>query len=338
MSVFFDACRGVPTPYTPIWLNRQAGRYMPEYHRVKGTTPSLEFFKNPELAAKVTLDAQRILNVDAAIMFADLLPMLEPMGFELHYEAGVGPVFANPIKTIDDVERVRVIPATEGVGYISQTVQNILQDLPKTIALIGFAGAPFTLASYVLEGKGSRDFQQTKTFMYSHPDAWRKLLDKLTQAIGDYVELQIEAGVQAVQIFDSWVGTLARTDYETYVAPHTKTLMQRLAGHVPIIYFAVGNSHLLESMQATGPDFLALDWRVDLKASWDHLGTPAIQGNLDPLVLCAEPEVIKSQARAILDSVHGRAGHIFNLGHGIVPQTPVDHVRCLVDFVHNYTG
>lgn len=311
---------------------------MPEYHKVKGNTPSLSFFKNPELAAKVTLDAQRILGVDAAIMFADLLPMLEPLGFELDYVAGTGPVFANPICDVKDVDRIRVVPADEGVGYIRQTIANILQDLPKDIALIGFAGAPFTLASYVIEGKSSRDFEKTKRFMYSRSSAWSRLLEKLTSAVADYVELQVNAGVQAIQIFDSWVGTLSCSDYEWYVAPHVKRLMERIRGRVPVIYFAVGNGHLLHAMQDTGPDFLALDWRVSLKEVWDDLGTVAIQGNLDPISLCADQETVRIKAREILDSVAGRPGHIFNLGHGIVPQTSVDHVRYLVDFVHESTS
>ncbi len=311
---------------------------MPEYHQVKGNTPSLAFFKNPELAAKVTLDAQRILGVDAAIMFADLLPMLEPMGFELDYLPGSGPVFANPICEVNDVERVRVVPADEGVGYIEQTIVNILEDLPRDVALIGFAGAPFTLASYVIEGRSSRDFERTKRFMYRCPSAWSTLLERLTTAIGDYVELQIKSGVQAVQIFDSWVGTLSCVDYEHYVASHVRQLMARVGGRVPIIYFGVGNSHLLHAMQATGPDFLALDWRVNLKEVWDDLGTRAIQGNLDPISLCADQKTVQIKACEILDSVAGRPGHIFNLGHGIVPQTPVDHVRFLVDYVHEHSS
>ena len=271
-------------------------------------------------------------------MFADLLPMLEPLGFELDYVPGTGPVFANPICEVNDVDRIDVMPAEEGVGYIRQTIGNILQDLPKDIALIGFAGAPFTLASYVIEGKSSRNFEKTKQFMYGQTSAWNRLLEKLTTAVGDYVELQMHAGVHAVQIFDSWVGTLSCADYERYVAAHVKRLMSRICGRVPVIYFAVGNSHLLPAMQASGPDFLALDWRVSLKDAWDELGTVAIQGNLDPIALCSERETVRIKAREILDSVSGRAGHIFNLGHGIVPQTPVDNVRFLVDFVHEHTS
>ena len=337
MSVFLDTCAGNPTSYTPIWLNRQAGRYMPEYHAVKGDTPSLDFFKNPELAARVTLDAQRILGVDAAIMFADLLPMLEPMGFKLDYQAGVGPVFENPVVSPKDIQNVRVVPALEGVGYIEHTIKNILQDLPSEISLIGFAGAPFTLASYVIEGRSSRDFAKTKKLMHLHEEDWNALMQKLTTSVIDYVNLQIDSGVHAIQIFDSWVGTLSLVDYERFVKPHTTWLMSQIFGRVPVIYFAVGNNHLLHAMKETGPDLLALDWRAPLPETWDMLDMPSIQGNLDPILLCSDRSVIRHEAERILLSVEGREGHIFNLGHGIVPQTPVDNVKFLVDFVHEFS-
>lgn len=311
---------------------------MPEYKRVKGQTRSLDFFKNPELAAKITLDAQRILGVDAAIMFADLLPMLEPMGFELDYKEGVGPWFSNPIEKADDVELVRVVEADDELHYIVETITNILADLPTDIALIGFAGAPFTLASYVIEGQSSRDFAKAKRFMYTQPQAWHQLLNKITSTVIDYALLQIRSGVQAVQIFDSWLGTLSLADYLKYVDQHVRRLMSGICGRVPIIYFGVGNAHLLEAMQETGCDFLALDWRVPLKRTWDQLGSTAIQGNLDPLVLCADSSVIESATKDLLDSVEGKPGYIFNLGHGIVPSTPVDNVKRLVDLVHAYTS
>ena len=309
---------------------------MPEYKRIKGNTPSLEFFKNPELAAQITLYAQRTLNVDAAIMFADLLPMLEPMGFRLDYKEGIGPWFDNPIESPIDVDRVRTAIAKDELSYITQTIGNILEGLPKDIPLIGFAGAPFTLASYVIEGRSSRDFLKTKRFMYSCPDAWNSLLEKITTTVIDYVRLQIQSGVHAMQIFDSWVGTLSCADYMRYVDKHSCRLMSAVTGKVPVIYFGVGNGHLLEAMQASGPDFMALDWRASLTASWDLLGTGAIQGNLDPLVLCADFETVKAASKNLLDSVNGRPGHIFNLGHGIVPQTPLDNVKRLVEFVHEY--
>lgn len=336
MTTFLKACRGEKTDYTPIWLNRQAGRYMPEYHKLKGNHSSLEFFTNPELAAQAALDAQRILDVDAAIVFADLLPILIPMGLKLDYIAGAGPVFDNPIRDVKGVESLRSVPAREGVGYISDTIQYILRDLPSHVSLIGFAGAPFTLAAYAIEGKGSQQYTLAKRFMYSHPEHWFTLLDKICDAVVDYVNLQVESGVHAVQIFDSWVGCLSDSEYRRYVAPATRKLFAGIQGEVPRIYFATGNQHLLRSMYETGPDFLALDWRVSLVSTWEELGCPAIQGNMDPIALCADVNLACSHAKRILEDVSGRPGHIFNLGHGIVPQTPVDNAKALVEYVHSY--
>ena len=338
MPIFLDACAGASTPNTPIWLNRQAGRYMPEYHILKGDTPSLEFFKNPELAAKATLDAQRILGVDAAIMFADLLPVLEPMGLNLEYKPGVGPVFENPLRDKQAIEALAVVPAEEGCGYVVETLGRILNDLPKEVALIGFAGAPFTLACYAVEGKSSRNYAHVKRLMYDHEVLWQSLMDKLVDTVADYVQLQIASGAQAIQLFDSWVGCLSLADYERYVAPATRRLMERIQGNLPIIYFGTGNAHLLDAMYATGPDLMALDWRVPLVATWDRLGSRAIQGNLDPIALCGEPGSMTNQAQTLIDEVGGRPGHIFNLGHGIIPETPVDNVKRLVDFVREQTA
>ena len=338
MPIFLDACAGASTPNTPIWLNRQAGRYMPEYHILKGDTPSLEFFKNPELAAKATLDAQRILGVDAAIMFADLLPVLEPMGLNLEYKPGVGPVFENPLRDKQAIEALAVVPAEEGCGYVVETLGRILNDLPKEVALIGFAGAPFTLACYAVEGKSSRNYAHVKRLMYDHEVLWQSLMDKLVDTVADYVQLQIASGAQAIQLFDSWVGCLSLADYERYVAPATRRLMERIQGKLPIIYFGTGNAHLLDAMYATGPDLMALDWRVPLVATWDRLGSRAIQGNLDPIALCGEPSSMINQAQTLIDEVGGRPGHIFNLGHGIIPETPVDNVKRLVDFVREQTA
>jgi uroporphyrinogen decarboxylase len=335
-SLFLKACRGEPTERTPVWLNRQAGRYMPEYHQVKGNTPSLDFFKTPELAATVTCDAQRILGVDAAIMFADLLPVLEPMGLELDYLPGVGPKFANPVRTSAHVDALRVVPAKEGTAYIAETVRLIRRELPGNIPLIGFAGAPFTLASYAIEGQGSREYLHMKRFMYGDGGAWKVLMEKLVAQVADYVLLQIEAGVQAVQIFDSWVGCLSVADYLEYAQPYTRELFRRIGGKVPVIYFGTGNPHLVDEMYATGPDVMALDWRTPLVPTWDRLGCTAVQGNLDPIVLCSTPEAVRRQTDRILREVGGRPGHIFNLGHGIVPQTPVDNVKLLVEHVHAF--
>lgn len=337
-KIFLQACRGEATAYTPIWLNRQAGRYMPEYHKVKGDLPSLAFFKNPDLAAQATLDAQRILGVDAAILFADLLPILEPMGLVLDYKPGVGPVFDNPVRSARDVADLVNAPAAEATPYIARTVENVLSGLPKQVALIGFAGAPFTLASYAIEGRGSRNYVLVKKLMYENPEIWTQLLDKLVEQVASYLELQIDSGVEAVQLFDTWVGCLSVDDFRDYVLPHTKRLIDRLRGRVPIIYFGTGNGHLLKDVVKLKPDVLALDWRVPLGATWAALGCRAVQGNLDPIVLCADRATISKQAQAILDQVQNRPGHIFNLGHGIVPETPVDHVKYLVDYVHEQSS
>ena len=333
-SPFLSACRGEATDHTPIWLNRQAGRYMPDYHALKGDTPSLAFFTTPELAARATLDAQRILGVDAAIVFADLLPMLIPMGLELDYKPGEGPVFARPVRDAAAVQRLAVPPAEEGTGYIAETIARVLDDLPGDVPLIGFAGAPFTLASYAIEGRGSRNYLHVKRMMYQAPELWRALLDKLVDAVAGYVALQIDSGVHAVQIFDSCVGCLSLADYERHVRPSTTRLMERIGGRTPVIYFGTGNGHLVDAMFETGPDFLALDWRTPLAATWERLGMPAVQGNMDPMALCADRATVAEHARRVLAEARGRAGHIFNLGHGIVPETPVDNVKFLVDFVH----
>jgi uroporphyrinogen decarboxylase len=310
---------------------------MREYHAVKGNTPSLAFFKNPELSARVTLDAQRILGVDAAIMFADLLPVLEPMGLRLEYQTGEGPVFDNPVRTAADVDAVRVVAAEEGTPYIRETIANILTDLPSDIALIGFAGAPFTLASYAIEGRGSRNYVWVKKMMYQAPDLWHRLMGKLVDQIADYARFQIDSGVHALQLFDSWVGCLSVQDYRTYVAPHSEALITRIRGRVPIIYFGTGNPHLIDDMYRAEPEVMAFDWRTPLRESWERLGCTAVQGNLDPIVLCADRPTVAGQAQLLLDEVAGRPGHIFNLGHGIIPETPVDNVKYLVDYVHEHT-
>ena len=311
---------------------------MPEYHRVKGDMPSLEFFKNPEKAAEATLDAQRILGVDAAIMFADLLPIMEPMGLRLDYVPGQGPVFDNPIRQASDVDALISAPAEEATPYIADTVKNILHDLPKDIALIGFAGAPFTLASYAIEGKGSRNYVFVKKMMYEQPQLWHQLLDKLVDQLVSYLQLQIASGVDAVQIFDTWVGSLSIADFRVYVLPHLQKMMSQLKGSVPVIYFGTGNSHLLAEIAPLGFDVIAFDWRTPLAETWSSLGIPAVQGNLDPIVLCADKATVASQTTALLDSVAGKPGHIFNLGHGIIPETPVDNVKFLVDFVHDHSS
>lgn len=337
-SPFMKACRGEKAEHTPIWLNRQAGRYMKEYHELKGDTPSLRFFKTPELAARATCDAQRILGVDAAILFADLLPILEPMGLKLDYLPGVGPDIDNPVRSHADIDAIDPPPAAESMPYIAEAIRLIRAELPGDIPLIGFGGAPFTLASYAIEGKGSRNYIFVKQIMYGDTGAWNALMEKITDAVIDYLMFQIDSGVQAVQIFDSWVGCLSPADYREYVLPHNKKLIAAISGRVPIIQFGTGNPALIPLMAEAGGDVMALDWRAPLMESWEKSGMTGVQGNLDPIVLCADEASVKGKAGEILDEVGGRPGHIFNLGHGIVPETPVDNVKALVDFVHERTS
>lgn len=335
-STFLKACRGEKTDHTPIWLNRQAGRYMQEYHDVKGTTRSLDFFKTPHLAAQVTCDAQRILGVDAAILFADLLPILEPMGLVLDYIPGVGPNIENPVRSNNDIDAIKIQDSRESMPYVAEAIQLIRKELPANIPLIGFGGAPFTLASYAIEGKGSRNYVFVKQLMYGDASAWHELLTKITTIAIDYMNYQIDSGVQAVQIFDSWVGCLSPADYSEYVLPHSKRLIDNISGRVPIIHFGTGNPALLPLMAQAGGDVMALDWRAPLVESWDKLGVKSVQGNMDPIILCADRASVERKAKELLDEVNGRPGHIFNLGHGIIPETPVENVKTLVKVVQEY--
>ncbi len=311
---------------------------MPAYRAMRKNFSALDFFTQPETMTQVALNAQRILGVDAAILFADLLPMLIPMGLELDYVEGLGPHIANPIRTPADVALLHPVEATEQLAYAAEAVTATRRGLPRNIPLIGFAGGPFTLASYAIEGQSSRHYLHVKRLMHDAPDAWDRLLHKLVAAIRDYVDLQIDAGVQAVQLFDSWIGCLSVADFRTHVMPHTKALIQQLRGRVPLIFFGVGNTHLLPDVHRLQPDVLALDWRTPLTETWEQLSCQAVQGNLDPALLCAGWPSVESHARSLLDEVAGRPGHIFNLGHGILPQTPIDNVRRLVDFVHSYSS
>ena len=337
-SAFLKACRGETTDYTPVWLNRQAGRYMREYHEVKGETPSLDFFKTPHLAAQVTCDAQRILGVDAAILFADLLPILEPMGLRLDYLPGIGPNIDNPVRTHADIDALRVQKSADSMPYIAEAISLIRRELPADIPLIGFGGAPFTLASYAIEGKGSRNYIHVKQLMLSDPGAFHAVMTKMTDCAIDYLNYQIEAGVQAVQIFDSWVGCLSVQDYREFVFAHSRRLIEGISGRVPVIHFGTGNPALLPLMAEAGGDVMAIDWRAPLRSSWELMGCRAIQGNMDPVALFAEWPAVQKTAAAILDEAGGRPGHIFNLGHGILPETPVENVKALVNFVHEYSG
>ncbi|MCC6494265.1 MAG: uroporphyrinogen decarboxylase [Pirellulales bacterium] len=334
-SAFMRACRLEPVAHTPIWLMRQAGRYMQEYRDVRKKTSFLELCRNPQLCSEVMCTAVEKLGVDAAIIFSDLLPILEPMGFELEFAGGDGPQIHNPVRQSGDVDRIVELESTESLHYVFEAVAQTRRDLPEHIPLIGFAGAPFTLASYAVEGGGSRSYLHTKTLMYRHEAAWRELLARLSRSIVRYLNAQIAAGAQAVQLFDSWVGCLSPSDYRRYVLPYVRAVIEGVAVGTPVIHFATGNPALLPLMAEAGGRAIGLDWRVNLAEGWRAVGYErAVQGNLDPAVLLADRDAIYEQAREILTAAGGRAGHIFNLGHGVLPQTPVDNVRALVDFVH----
>lgn len=325
---------------TPIWLMRQAGRYMKEYMDIRQKYDFLTMCKTPELAAEVTLQPVRIIGVDAAILFADILLPLEGMGIDLEFAKGEGPVIHNPVRSKADVDRLRVADPHEDTGYVLEAIRIVRRELEGEVPLIGFSGAPFTLASYIIEGGGSRDYVNCKAVMYSDPDAWHSLMDKLSEVVVAYLSAQIESGAQAVQVFDSWVGCLSPEDYREYVLPHQKRVMEGLAGRsVPVIHFANDASTLLEMVAEAGGDVIGVDWRIDLDVAWERIGhDKAIQGNLDPIALFAPPEVIKEKAASIISKADGRPGHIFNLGHGIHKDTPVENVKYLVEVVHELGG
>ena len=334
---FLKACRREPTPFTPIWLMRQAGRYMPEYRAVRSQKGFLELCKDSDAAAEVTVTAVERLGVDAAIIFADILLIVEPMGVGLEFSKGDGPVLHNPIRSAADVERLPEVDAPAAVPFVYDAVRKARAALK--VPLIGFAGAPFTLASYVIEGGGSRNYVHTKALMYREPEAWHALMRRLTTAVVGYLNRQIAAGAQAVQLFDSWVGCLAPDDYQRYVLPHMRSLVAGITPGVPVIHFATGTSGLLELMREAGGDVIGIDWRIDLETAWQRVGHDvAVQGNLDPVALFGPLDEIRDRVARILERARGQRGHIFNLGHGILPNTPVDNVIALVDMVHEMSG
>ena len=334
-SVFMRACRREPTPFTPIWLMRQAGRYMPEYREIRSKVGFLELCKSPSLAAEVTVTAANRLGVDAAIIFADILLILEPMGIELEFTKGDGPVIHNPVRSRDDVDRLRELEDVQQLDYVYKAITQTRAALPGNIPLIGFSGAPFTLASYVVEGGSSKNFIHTKSLMYGDPGAWHAIMSIISRGLINYLNAQIEAGAQVVQLFDSWVGCLSPADYVQYVLPYTRTVIAGVKPGTPVIHFGTGTAALLESMREAGGDVIGLDWRVPLDQGWARVGRNfSIMGNLDPVALFADRTHIREQARQILDRAAGRAGHIFNLGHGILPNTPVENVIALVNDVH----
>lgn len=334
-SCFMKACYRQPSDVTPVWLMRQAGRYMAEYRAVREKVSFLELCKNSALCAEVMVTAVDKLGVDAAIIFSDLLPILEPMGFQLEFTTGDGPVIHNPIRTPKDVDRVRLLENMDALQFVPDTVRATRASLPSKIPVIGFSGSPFTLASYMIEGGGSRNYIHTKTLMYTDPVAWKVLMSKLVDSIALYLNSQIAAGAQCVQLFDSWAGCLSPNEYRTRILPHMHQLLDSIVPGVPVINFATGNPMLTSLLRGDSRTVVGLDWRVPLDVGWDMAGNDrAVQGNLDPIVLFADLETIRDQVHYVLSQASGRPGHIFNLGHGILPGTPVDNVIALVDMVH----
>jgi uroporphyrinogen decarboxylase len=334
---FLRACLRKPVDRTPVWFLRQAGRYMPEYQAVRRHHSLVEICRRPELAAEVTITAAEKLDVDAAIIFADLLLPFTPMGLDFEFQAGEGPVVHRPVRTGDDVDALRTDRASE-LEYVAEAIAKVAAHLGDSKAVIGFCGAPFTLASYMIEGGGSKQWVETKRFMYRDPAAWQALLRKLCRVLAEYCAQQVEAGADAIQIFDSWVGSLGVSDYREFVLPITIELVRRVQSlGVPVVYFGVDTASLLPAMRETGADVIGLDWRVPLDEGWRALGHRcAVQGNLDPITLFAEPALLRRRVREVLAAVAGRPGHIFNLGHGIVPGTPVENVQQVVSFVREW--
>jgi uroporphyrinogen decarboxylase len=334
-SPFMKAARREPADRVPVWLMRQAGRYMAEYRAIRQTTGFLELCKNPALCAEVMLTAVDKLGVDAAIIFSDLLVILEPMGLDLEFTAGEGPLIRNPIRDAADVDRLRELDNLEQLEYVLETVRATRVGLDERLPLLGFAGAPFTLASYAIEGGASRNHRRAKTLMYRDQGAWDALIGRLARSVARYLNAQIEAGAQAVQLFDSWVGCLGTDDYHRYVLPHTRSLIEAITPSVPVIHFGTGNPALLPLLSEAGGTVIGIDWRIRLDHAWQAVGyDKAVQGNLDPAVLLTDPDTIRRRVQQILDQTAGRPGHIFNLGHGVLPQTPVENAIAMVEAVH----
>ena len=333
---FLRACRRQPVDRTPVWFMRQAGRYMAEYRAIRARHSLLEICRQPELAAEITLQPIERLGVDAAIIFADILLPLVPMGIELSFAAGEGPVIHNPVRSADDVRRLRLPEPEDDLAATLAAIRLVAGRLARGVPLIGFAGGPFTLASYLIEGGSSRNYLRTKQLMYGDPASWDALMEKLGAMTAAYLRAQLAAGAEAVQLFDSWAGALSPRDYRERVLPHTRRIVEELQPlGAPVILFGTGTAGLLELLAESEADVIGLDWRIDLAAGWARVGQQrAIQGNLDPALLFAPRDELARQVRAILEQAGGRPGHIFNLGHGILPETPPENVRYLVELVH----
>jgi len=336
---FLRACRREPVDTTPVWFMRQAGRYMAEYRAIREKYTLIEICQHPEIAAEVTLQPVRTLGVDAAILFADILLPAIPLGVGLEFAKGEGPVLHNPVRTMDDVKNLRPVNPESDLGYVMDAIR-ILRGALTGVPLIGFCGAPFTVASYLIEGGSSREFLKTKAMIYSAPKLFHALMEKLSIVLSDYLVAQIRAGAQAVQVFDSWVGTLNPQDYETFVLPYSQKVLQAAnTENVPVIHFGTNTSTLLPLMKRAGGDVIGLDWRIPLDDGWKILGeNVAVQGNLDPALLFAPLPELRRRVQDILRRADGRPGHIFNLGHGILQHTPVENVKAVVDMVHEYSS
>jgi len=336
-SRFIRACLRKPVDRTPVWFLRQAGRYMQEYRDVRKHHTLVEICKKPDLAAEVTITAAEKLGVDAAIIFADLLLPLEPMGLDFEFQAGEGPVVHHPVRTAEDVRALRTDRASD-LGYVARAIEKVVAHFRDRLGVIGFCGAPYTLASYMIEGGGSRNYIETKKLMYGTTTAWGSLLDKLVAVLTEYCRMQVQAGADVIQIFDSWVGSLSLSDYRQYAFEASKRLVRAVQKMgVPVIYFGVETAGLLEQMAQTGADVIGLDWRQPLDEGWRAVGHGhAVQGNLDPITLFAPLDVLEQRVKEILRAANGRPGHIFNLGHGIVPETPVENVQAVVRMVRGF--
>lgn len=338
---FLRACRREPVDATPVWLMRQAGRYMAEYRALRERYSILEIIKTPDLATEVTLQPIRAFDLDAAIIFADILPVLEGMGLELEFVKGDGPVIHNPVRSEADVDQLNTLPPEETLYFTLQAIKQVKRELAGSVPLIGFSGAPFTLASYAIEGGSSRSYVRAKCLMYEQPEVWHSLMTKLATVVGNYLRAQVEAGADAIQLFDSWAGALSPIDYRERVLPYSKLAVEiaQSQANVPLIHFGTGTAGILPLLKQAGGDVIGVDWRIELGQAGRILGDGvAIQGNLDPVVLFAPVDEIKRQTAKILDSVKGRRGYVFNLGHGVLQKTPVEHVAALVDFVHEYSS
>lgn len=336
-SRFLDACRRRPTDVRPVWFMRQAGRYMKQYREIRAKHTILEICKRPDLAAQVTLQPIEALDVDAAIIFADLLLPVEPMGLRLKFVSGEGPVIDNPVRTSHDVDALSTAN-TDDLGYVGESIQLVSRALAGKVPTIGFVGAPFTVASYMIEGGASRNFANTKKLMYQDETLWRRLMGKLVDVLGPFAILQVAAGARAIQVFDSWVGALGADDYVRYVAPYSRALIERIRSTgVPVIHFGTGVAGYFRELHAAGGDVMGVDWRMNIDQAWMDISyRSAIQGNLDPAALLAPLPELKAKVTELLKRTGTRPGHIFNLGHGIMPETPVDNVKAVVQMVREF--